>query len=122
MKILLVAFDYRPKLGGVATCSFELASALANMKDIEVQVLAPKFPGDQDFDNNHNFHTKRIELSKTAIKAVLPLAFKIRKAVEDYRPELIINMLWMPEGLSSYIFSKFLNHNNIPYYVFRPWC
>ena len=35
MRILLIAYDFRPQLGGVATCGFELATALADLEGVE---------------------------------------------------------------------------------------
>jgi phosphatidylinositol alpha-1,6-mannosyltransferase len=101
IKILLLAFDYRPKLGGVATCSFELANALSKLPHVEVKVLAPAYTSNDKFFQNDNYSCERIPLPKGAWTAVIPLTYYLLKFKDSYRPDAIISMLWFPEGLAN---------------------
>lgn len=114
MRILLIAFDYRPRVGGVSTCSYELASALSKEENIEIKVLAPKQPGDKEFDNHNLFETKRINVPQRSYTAIPSLFFEIFSETKNYKPDLIINMLWMPEAIATYFSSLF---TKVPYTV-----
>lgn len=109
-KILIISYDYRPMVGGVATCAFELAQALNNLEQVEVKVLAPKMEGDHEFDQQANFKTIRVPLNKRAITSIFKLRSKINKEIKEFRPNAIINMLWMPDGVSTYL----ANTHSIP--------
>ena len=52
LKILVTAYDYRPGLGGIATCGYELARALAAEPGVQVRLLAPRCEGDEAFDRH----------------------------------------------------------------------
>lgn len=110
-KILIVSYDYRPKLGGVATCGNEVARHLS--QNHQVFLLAPSMAGDKEFDQEQPFKTKRVSLPKAALFSIIPLSFQIRKAVKEYNPDLIINLLWMPDAIAT-----FLARTQKPYYIF----
>jgi phosphatidylinositol alpha-1,6-mannosyltransferase len=118
IKILLLAFDYRPRLGGVATCAFELANALAELPDVEIKVLAPTYSSGEKSYYDKNFSCERITLPESAWLAVIPLTLKLFFLKLKYKPDVIISMLWFPEGLSNYLASKFSLGWNIPHYIF----
>ena len=106
-KILLTSIDFRPKLGGVATCSYELAKALHEISDVEVEFLAPEIPGHKEFDQTCPFPVHRAPLPGS-FKAVLPLALKILAVCHSSRPNLVINMLWLPCGVATFLIRPLL--------------
>jgi phosphatidylinositol alpha-1,6-mannosyltransferase len=101
IKILLVAFDYRPRLGGVATCSFELAQSLSKLPEVEVKVLAPLCSNSHKFYKSGNYSCERITLPQNAWMALLPLTYQLIKLKKSYGPDAVISMLWFPEGLAN---------------------
>ena len=106
-KILLTSIDFRPQLGGVATCSYELAKALHEMPDVEVEFIAPEMQGHIEFDKNCPFPVHRAPLSGS-FKAVLPMALKILAVCRSSRPDLVINMLWLPCGFATFLIRPLL--------------
>lgn len=116
IKILLVAYDYRPRLGGVATCSYELAHALSLLPNVHVKVLAPAYNGKGLSFDGENLSCDRLELPESAWLAVLPLALQLIKYKRLYKPDAVISMLWFPEGLANFI-SNFFS-SQIPHFVF----
>lgn len=115
MNILIVSYDYRPRLGGVATCSYQLAKALNQIEGINIHLLTGKTEGDLLFDQAQDFKVTRAELPKSAFKAIIPIYKEIKRITRSSKIDLIINMLWMPSGISSLLFSIF---NSTPYYIF----
>ena len=101
-KILLTSIDFRPQLGGVATCSYELAKALHEIPDVEIEFLAPEMHGHKEFDQTCPFPVHRAPLPGS-FKAVLPLALKILVVCWSSRPNLVINMLWLPCGFATFL-------------------
>jgi phosphatidyl-myo-inositol dimannoside synthase len=99
LRLLITAFDYRPRLGGVATCSFELARALAG-EGVHVRVLAPHCPGDEAFDRHGLFETARRDLPSAAVAALLPLCLWIREEMAAWQPDALLATLWQPGGLA----------------------
>lgn len=118
IKILILAFDYRPRLGGVATCSFELAQALSRLPDVEVKVLAPSYATHEQStsDGNNNFSCDRINLPARAWLAVIPLTLRLINLKRKFKPDAVISMLWFPEGLANFLAS--LLFGNIPQFIF----
>lgn len=102
MKILVVSYDFRPKLGGVATCAYEFASALSKLEGLEVVVLAKTQEGDKEFDQNSPVKTIRLPFSDRALLSVPRLMWSIGKVVREENIDHVINMLWMPSGLATY--------------------
>lgn len=100
-RLLVTAFDYRPKLGGVATCAYELASTLSRTPGITLRLLAPAQSGDRDFDAAAPFETVRIKLPKSAIGTILPLSLHLRAEIARFKPDAVINLLWHPCGVAT---------------------
>ena len=98
LRLLLVSYDYRPRLGGVATCAFELAGALSRDPGVKVRVLAPRGDGDAACDGHGRFETSRRALPTTAVRAVIPFARWVREEIGAWRPDALIALLWMPDG------------------------
>jgi phosphatidylinositol alpha-1,6-mannosyltransferase len=117
LRLLISSFDYRPRLGGVATCSFELARALAKLPGLRVRVLAPRNAGGGDFDAAHAIETARTALPREATAAIPLIAASFAREVATYRPHAIINMVWMPGGVASLVNRPLLAAMRIPYFV-----
>jgi phosphatidyl-myo-inositol dimannoside synthase len=96
MRILITAHDYVPRLGGLANCIFELATALGEIPGVEVRVLAPRAAGSEAFDQGKRFLTIRVRLPERASRATLPLAFAIRRTAREWEPDLILDSIWSP--------------------------
>jgi phosphatidylinositol alpha-1,6-mannosyltransferase len=95
----MTAYDYRPRLGGVATCAFELARHLS-AEGVSVRVLAPRMPGDEAFDRHGRFETARRRLPSSALKAIVPLARWLREESIAWRPHAMLATLWHPDGVA----------------------
>jgi phosphatidyl-myo-inositol dimannoside synthase len=118
IRILVTAFDFRPRLGGVATCGFELSRALGSLPGVEVRVLAPiGSAGDVAQDGHGYFSTVRRWLPRSATAAVVPLAFHMTREAFSWRPDAVLNMLWQPEGVASLLSIPIRGPAGIPYFV-----
>ena len=115
MKILIVASDYRPALGGIATYAFELARAMAQLA--EVRVLAPSRPGSGEYDSGQKFTTIRVPLPSGSISAIAPLSAAITYQAATWRPDVILCFLWLPDGAATYLALPVLTTLRIPYFI-----
>jgi phosphatidylinositol alpha-1,6-mannosyltransferase len=113
LKALLIAYDYRPKLGGVATCGYNLSKALKGNEHVEVKVVAPITSGSLEFDKNSGIDTIRVRLPDIALLSIPFFSYQIFKQIKKEKPDVLINMLWMPEGISSFFLGFFLSFWNI---------
>ena len=100
-RLLIISFDFRPQLGGVATCAYELACALSK-QNIEVKVVAPYRDGVEQFDQHHFFKTKRVKLPSSALKSIFKLKKEIENEIDTFQPMAILDLLWMPDGLATF--------------------
>lgn len=110
-KILLSSFDYPPRLGGVAKCSSALKTALQTLPNTQVQVCAPQqiteIPSERpDFAYAYN---ERPEL------AFFSILIAKHRALKEWKPEIVLDLLWFPDGLASYLLSFF--HPKLKYAV-----
>ena len=110
-KLLIISFDFRPHLGGVATCAYELACALSK-QNIEVKVIAPYSDGVDQFDQHNIFKTKRVKLQTSAIRSIFKLKKEIENEIDYFHPAAMLNLLWMPDGLATF----FAHRKKIPYF------
>ena len=117
MRVLLTSYDFRPSLGGVATCAFELARALSVIDGVKVRVLAPRAVGDREFDGHGLFETVRRDLPGTASRAVLPMTFWFAGQTRAWRPDAVINLLWQPCGLATMMSAPLAAGVAAPYFV-----
>lgn len=115
-KILITAFDFWPRLGGVATCGFELASALARHSD--VTVLAPKTSPLPSYEKSFPFKVVRVPLPGTALLAILPLAFWLVWHIRRIRPTHIVHLLWFPEAIAGLLAWPFIDRSSVHVSVF----
>lgn len=116
-RILILSFDFPPKLGGVATCAIKLTEALAARADLEVRVIAPRYPGYQAFDQTLPFQVVRVRRSLNPKLALFH--FVIAAALETlrWRPAALVGMLWFPDALAAFLLRCLLPFS-APYYLF----
>ena len=120
LKLLLTSFDYRPRLGGVATCSYETAKALSRFSDVQIRFMSPRGTSrdaDEGFDSHHLFETKRVLLPSTAAAAIVPWAARIATETLLWQPDAILNFLWMPCGVASLLATPGRAIHQTPYFV-----
>ena len=110
--LLIVTFDYRPQLGGVATCTYELAKALN--KHFKVIVIAPEHIHAKNFDEKQDFVTHRLPLPSSSGASILPAAKSIYHLIKEYPPIGILCTTWSPSAISTYLASRF---SKTPYFV-----
>jgi len=102
MRWLITCFDSRPALrGGIATFGHELSNALAQIPGEEVLVLAPTCQEAVEFDKQQNYKTKRVDLPRKSIRAIWPLRRHLKQQIKEFKPDIIVNFLWLPEGVST---------------------
>jgi phosphatidylinositol alpha-1,6-mannosyltransferase len=112
VRILTTAYDYRPRLGGVATCAYELGVAISRIPGIELRMLARSCEGGgaEQVDRESGIPTRRIELPDSSPLAALAMARALRQERRDWAPDAILNTLWLPGGVAS-------RASGIPYYL-----
>lgn len=111
-KILLSSYDYPPRIGGVAKCGHALKVALNERKDIIVQVCAPLH------SESSNSESQTPESSKANKRpdyfyrysgrpewAFFSLLLSKHRAIRDWKPDFVLDILWFPDGLASYLLS-----------------
>lgn len=99
-KILLSSFDYPPRLGGVAKCSYALGAALGSLPGIEVRVCAPTSATAKATDFVYS-PTDHPELG------LFGIFWQKRRALKNWQPDHFIDMIWFPDGLASFLLSIF---------------
>jgi phosphatidyl-myo-inositol dimannoside synthase len=117
LKILLVSVDYRPSLGGIATCSYEVSRALSQFPGAEVKVLTLKHPNGDEFDAHGYFQTSRFKGKSHGIFGVLKLSLEVLKVILTWKPHAIVHFLWLPEGVATWLLAPFRFLFQIPYFV-----
>lgn len=109
--LLIVTFDYRPQLGGVATCTFQLARHLSS--HCSVIVLAPESENSKEFDDKQNFKTIRVKSSKKSFLAISNFAKKIIEICKTENPSAILSTTWNPSAVACWISKPF---HKTPYF------
>ncbi len=88
MKVLLLAWDFPPKRGGIQTWLLELARRLP---DAQVRVLAPRVPGDRAFDAASGCWVARLGMARFGrIPWMLQLAVGTVRQCVTWRPDVIV--------------------------------
>lgn len=118
IRILATSFDYRPRLGGIATLSYELVKAMAAREDVTLKVLAPAMEGSEKFDTLLGIETLRVPLPKTARNALVPLSAAIARETLAWSPDVILNFHWMPDASASLLSMPARTFRGVPYFVF----
>lgn len=120
IKLLILAFDYRPNVGGVSSATFELAKAVCKLPDIEGRLLAPRSENMKDdalFDSHGYFNTRRIKIPMNNFISIFVMTWYLFLEVRKCRPHVILNSLWLPCGVASWFVSPVLRYYNIPYFT-----
>lgn len=117
IRILATAYDYRPRLGGIATFAFELLLALEKIKGVSVQLIAPDAPEGAEFDRQSGVPTRRVKLSKQPSLAAGQLIAPLLREIHTFRPTHILNFLWFPESVAALAVSRLSLGNKIPYHT-----
>ena len=121
IKILISSYDYKPRVGGISTVTFELAKALQALPNVEIRLLAPSSGStelDQSMDQHGFFETMRIPLPKRSERAVWGISKAIRREARIWSPDAILNLMWLPCGLASWLVTR--NYSvpySIPYFI-----
>jgi phosphatidylinositol alpha-1,6-mannosyltransferase len=117
LRLLATAYDYRPRLGGVATCAYGLLGALARREAVRVRLLARAHPEGAAFDRHGAFETARVPLPELAPLAAAALAPRLALEAARFRPHAIVNSLWLPDGLASLSLGPARAAGRLPYFV-----
>src|SRR4051812_42345781 len=99
IKLLVLAYDYRPNIGGVSSASFELTKALHFTPGLQIKLIAPRSSdtgADLDFDHHGHFETKRVSLPRSSLFAPIFLCWHLLFEIARWKPQAILNTLWMP--------------------------
>ena len=113
MKILIITLEYPPKIGGIASYTFNFAS---HLNSEEVCVYAPKQLGDKEFDARHDWKTYRyIPYFNFIWPRWIRMFFQVKKIVKKEKIEKIYVHHALPSGYVAYLCKKFFK---IPYVVF----
>jgi len=122
MNILILSFDFPPKLGGVANCAYNVAKELSSNHKNKVLVIARKLEAipkeNDDKILPENFNLKRVYLPKVALFTVPFFMYHILISIFSFRPSKILSMLWMPSGLSIFFLYPILKIKKIKYYIY----
>src|SRR5262249_17985294 len=65
--------------------------------------LAPSRPGSAEFDEDAGVEIRRFTAGATPLSSVIPFARAMRREIGTWRPDLIVNLLWLPDGVASRI-------------------
>ncbi len=102
-RIILTAYDFPPRLGGIATCAHEVSQALARRKnEVELVVLARYTRGSETFDRSCGLNIHRFRpLGTGSLASIPPLARAIRSELGKRPVDVILNLNWMPEAAAT---------------------
>ncbi len=103
-KIIILATDFPPNLGGVATYSWEIAKSF-QQKGFEVEVICK----DNKQLPHSDFKITPITLPKTGLLRIIPLTLFLIKYFQKSNCDWVFCTLWLPEGAAYFLAKKFLN-------------
>lgn len=89
LRVLWVTQDFPPDVGGIQTYSAELVRALVG-QGVDVEVLAPKRPGDRDHDRRFPAPVVRLPVPRDA----MPLAAAAHVALERRSFDVAMHAQW----------------------------
>ena len=101
-------------MGGLATCTYELSKALSLSENVSVKLLAASAPGDTKFDETAFCPTQRLPLSRRSELAALQMVKPLRSEIQEWKPDAVLNFLWLPEGVSTYFSTR---GTSVPYFI-----
>lgn len=117
LRVLASAFDYRPRRGGIATCAYELCRAMSALPGVDLRLLAPSARGDAEFDRHGAFETARVRLPATAFAAIPALTARTAAQLQIFRPDAILDFLWVPSSVASWLLTPQRSLTKTPYFV-----
>lgn len=126
LKILALAYDYRPRLGGIATLSDELSRALAHTAGVEIEVIAPEADAEalermKECDRKAPFSVHRVALPNGPLRSIPALARSIGSRIRAFSPDAVLDFLWLPGGPAYQLGSTYPLCGKLrrpPYFVF----
>lgn len=116
LKLLLVCYDYPPRMGGVATCSVNLATALSKQKEVSLTLMAPQQPGMELWDAQVPYPVRRVSLSQKTSLATFQFFFLLKRTIAELKPDAILHLLWFPSGVASLLITA-LDRQSPPYFL-----
>lgn len=111
LKLLVLSYDYRPSIGGVATCAHYIANSLASINDVQVEVIAPISKESAEVISKATI--TRIPLPTSALRSIWHYSSELENKIKVSSPDAIVCLLWMPDGVATY-----LKNCGIPYFLF----
>jgi phosphatidylinositol alpha-1,6-mannosyltransferase len=118
LRLLMTAFDYRPRLGGVATFGYEVARALSSFPEAEVRILAPAAEGAAEFDRTSGVATMRRNWPAGSVEAIPVIARDLARETRDWKPDAVLNLLWLPDGAANWFSKPVPGLASVPYFAF----
>jgi phosphatidylinositol alpha-1,6-mannosyltransferase len=105
-------------MGGVATLSYEVLRAMRGL-GAEVRVIAPAGAGAREFDATSPLQTVRSRASRMQPERAAPgLALSLAAEALRFKPDAVLNMLWLPGGVESLLCRPVFAARGIRYFVF----
>jgi phosphatidylinositol alpha-1,6-mannosyltransferase len=101
LRILVTCFDFPPNVGGIATLGHQLMLALAARDDAAIRLLAPGRAGAEAFDSGSGLDVRRVRMGSSSIGSIVPFAWAIRREIRSWKPDTIVNLLWLPDGVAT---------------------
>jgi phosphatidyl-myo-inositol dimannoside synthase len=119
MRILVFTFEFPPAIGGVETMTCQLSRHL-DCLGVPVTVLAPKTPGDIEFDSSQRFSVKRFVLGNSdslLAKSMqkLDLIRTLRQTIAEMKADCVLCTSWDPCAYIAYLAE--MVPPRIPYFV-----
>ncbi|MEK6579741.1 MAG: glycosyltransferase family 4 protein [Bdellovibrionota bacterium] len=114
LRILATSYDYRPRLGGIATFSYEVVHALREIPGVRVKLIAPIVKG----WNEEEKDTLRLDLPSEAMQSIVPISIAVSREIISFSPHVILHFLWHPCGAASLLNSPLRWATHVPYFVF----
>ncbi len=115
MRILILSYDFRPNLGGVATVAHEIANSLSVDYSHDVCVLSR---GHQ----NHLDHALPYSIVryKTPQNALLSIPYALYTLLRIHKKkdfDVAVAVLWIPDGICLYLNNLF-KKKKIPFFIY----
>jgi phosphatidylinositol alpha-1,6-mannosyltransferase len=110
--ILIFAYHFMPRLGGIQKYSYELTRSLHKL-GYTLIVLAGKVKGDEAFDENQPFRIVRMKGVSLRFLRVVPMLFYFIFTVLRYRIRIVHCINWIPCGFVARLFRRALRYRYI---------
>jgi phosphatidyl-myo-inositol dimannoside synthase len=115
MKILLLSYDFKPNLGGVATVAHEVAHSLQTDFGHEVTVLS--IGKTNETDDHSSYKIIRYQSPRSSLVSIIFCLLQILKLRRQTDFDIAIGMLWIPDGICLYL-SNFFAKRRLPYLIY----